>query len=306
MDIQKSAPFITLIISLIISTLFGCANIEVTKVANGQQAINNAYTAAAQTVQAYTPPSPSPTPRPTQTADLSTPTVVPPPTATFPVVQKPTAVKITPKPGTDPVVMARVATRITFSALTTSSQARDYIGQGKIHYYALTAMAGQPIILNVDSPNQDVSLAFFDQGGNEMLSPSQRLRAWQTLVPESQDYYILVFGGESQELYTLTIEIPARLSPGAGNISKDGWTSGGRSNAYVLEVSQGQTLDVVLYAARDGVLNIRGYDDGQVYLPIEDNATLFSMQSPFTQDYIISVTPTKGHDIGYSLLVSVK
>ena len=308
MHIQKAAPFVTLIVLLTVSTLFGCANIEVTQATDGQQAINAAYTAAAQTVQVYTPPSPSPTPRPTQTLDFSTPTFVPPPTATFPVVQKPTLVQQKTKTGPDQsAVMARVATRITFSAYATSSQVRDYIGQGKIHYYVLTVAENQPIILNVDSPNQDVSLAFFDQGGSELLKTSKRLRAWQTLIPESQDYYILVIGGESQELYTLSIDIPARLSiPGTGSVNKDGWTSGGIGNAYVVGVNQGRTLEATLYAAHDGVLHIYGFPDGQIYLPGEDNATLFSMQAPYTQDYIISVVPIKGHDISYNLLVNVK
>lgn len=299
MRIRNAIPPIAGAFFLVTVILMGCAKPE----ENGAKVISEAYTAAANTLQAYMPPTPKPSP----TQSPLPPTASPPPTATFPAAKNQATNLPVITQQIDPVKLPYYAEHITISSHTTSTSLSAVIQPGKVKYYVLSAQADQPISIKVDSQNQSVSLAVVTENGKILLEPSQRLIAWKAIIPASQDYYVLLFGGNTREKYTLSIEIPVRLTLSSrGEASVDSWTRNLKSNAYVVRVKQGQTLDVALYAFGNATFSIYGFSDGYAYLSADPNKSLFSLEALFTQEYIIRVVSTKGKDTGYSLVVDVR
>ena len=66
------------------------------------------------------------------------------------------------------------------------------------------------MIVMVNSLNNDVTLSVKTQGGTSMLSQTSHLTSWETMLPQTEDYYIGVYGGAAVENYTLTVEFPPK------------------------------------------------------------------------------------------------
>ena len=198
------------------------------------------------------------------------------------------------------------ATRINFLADATAGVVTGTIQPGQSLYYVLNAAQGQPMIVMVDLFNHDVTMTIKTAGGTSLLNNGQNLNA---LLPVSEDYYITVMGGASSENFTLTVEIPARISfaLGKNNSIISGKTAGGYIVSYVIFAQQGQNMEVDLNGVGKGAaLTVWGFSDGQPYIRSVTGATTFSMKLPISQDYIIDIVPNAGTEVGYTIVVTVK
>lgn len=229
-----------------------------------------------------------------------------------PTAGSPTAVP-SPVPPTFPPPTAAVslpaASRISFLSDATTAQVSGPIQPGQSIYYSLRALQGQPMIVMVDSLNHDVTLSIETQGGTYLLSPAAGDSTWEGLLPQTEDYYLGVYGGASTENFSLSVEIPSRIQfdPGKDSAIRTGKTTGGYIVDYVLFASQGQRMTVHLNGVgNNGALSIYGFSDGQPYIRSVVEQTEFSFKLPRTQDYIVQVVPRAGQVIDYTLVVEIK
>jgi hypothetical protein len=157
--------------------------------------------------------------------------------------------------------------------------------------------------------NNDVTLSVKTQGGTSMLNQSAHQSTWQAMLPQTEDYYIGVYGGASSENYTLSVEIPARIKflPDATTFKLSGETVGGYVVAYTVLAIKDQKMTVNLNSqANSVVLTIYGYTDGQPYVRAVTEQTSYTFRLPATQDYIIEVVPQAGKDVKYDMEVIIK
>lgn len=232
---------------------------------------------------------------------LASPTAVPPTFA--PPTLPPTF------PPIPPTQSLPAATRINFLTGATTGQVSAPIQPGQSQFYVLKALQGQPMIAMVFSLNSDVTLSIRTQGGTWLLNPSAKQTTWQSTLPQTEDYYIGVYGGATTENFTLSVEIPARIKFAVGKDSAtvSGQTVAGYNVAYVVFASQGQKMNVDLNGTGgNGALTIYGFSDGQPYLRSVTEQTSFSMTLPSSQDYIIEVVPRAGMVVNYTLVVKIK
>ena len=253
-------------------------------------------TTVAQTQEAITPlPLASPTAQATAI----------PPTAT----SLPPTVTLTPVPQPTNTHLPS-GTRINFATGATAGIVEGQIQQGQVKDFLLGAAAGQPMILTVSSLNNDVTFSVTGlKDGIVLLSPSQKLSSWQTMLTTTQDYLIQIAGGASAENFTLNVSTPARITfdPGAISAQFSGSTPGGLNVAYVLRANAGQKMKLKLDSpGGNAVLSVYGYQDGQPYLRYVVEQTTFDFTLPATEDYIIQVVPRAGAVVSYTLSVQVK
>jgi len=142
-----------------------------------------------------------------------------------------------------------------------------------------------------------------------MLSQTSRQTSWETMLPQTEDYYIGVYGGATTENYTLTIEIPSRIKfqPGTDSATVTGKTVAGYPVAYIVLAVKDQKMTVNLNSqGNSAVLTIYGYTDGQPYVRSVTGQYNFIFRLPSTQDYIIEVVPKAGQVVYYDMLVNIK
>lgn len=249
---------------------------------------NAVATIVAATMQAITP--------------LATSTSIPP-TATPPTPIPPTF------PPIGPTAIVPAATRINFLTGATTGQVSAPIQPGQTQYYVLKALQGQPMIVMAFSLNNDVTLSVQTQGGTFLLNPASRRSTWQGMLPQTEDYYLGVYGGASTENFTLSVEIPSRIqfAQGKDSATVSGKTVAGYNVAYTVFASRGQKMTVNLNGVgNDAALAIYGFTDGQPYVRSVTEQTSFSFKLPATQDYIIEVVPRGGQVVNYTLVVEIK
>lgn len=201
------------------------------------------------------------------------------------------------------------ATRINFITGATTGVVSAPIQPGQVQYYVLNASQGQPMIVMVNSLNNDVTLSVKTQGGTSMLNQSAHQSSWQAMLPQTEDYYIGVYGGTSSENYTLSVEIPSRIKfqPDATLFKLNGKTVGGYVVAYTVLAIKDQKMTVTLYSPDNNVaLMIYGYTDGQPYVRAANGKTSYTFRLPATQDYIIEVVPKAGKVVNYYMEVTIK
>jgi hypothetical protein len=237
---------------------------------------------------------------------ITTPTPFPTPTS-FPTFTSTFVIPTLPPVGSTLVPPA--ATRINFLPETTTGVVSGSIQPGQSQYFVLNASLGQPLIVMVNSLNNDVTLSIRTQGGTWMVNPAAHLSNFQSMLPKTEDYYIGVYGGDATENFTLTVEIPSRIkfAPGADTAMVSGKTVAGYDVAFTVLAVKGQVMRVYLNGVgKDGALTIYGYSDGQPYVRSVTEQTTFGLKLPVTQDYIILVVPRSGKVIFYTLIVNIK
>ena len=238
--------------------------------------------------------------------------ITPANTATVPVSATPIATPTFVIPTLPPVGATLVpppATRINFLSKATTGVVTGPISPGQSQYFVLNASVGQPLIVMVNSLNNDVTLSIRTQGGTWMLNAAAHQTTWQSMLPKTEDYYIGVYGGDTTENFTLTIVIPSRIKFATGSITAtvNGQTVGGYNVAYTVLALKSQLMTVKLNGvANNAALMIHGYSDGQPYLRSETEQTSFNLKLPATQDYIIEVVPKTGQVVTYTLQLIIK
>ena len=284
----------TLILSLAALTLFGCNLAAPTATVPAPGLLD---TLVAETVQAVTP-------QVSATAAIQATDV--------PVLATATSVPATAVPAptftSAPVVIN--ATRIKFATGATSGIQEGQLQAGQSQRFLVGAAAGQPMMISVNSLNNDITLSVKGvNDGKVLLSAAEKTSSWQTMLTVTQDYLIEIYGGASTENFTLSITTPARIrfDPGAISAKYSGSTPGGLDVAYVLRANAGQKMKLNLTGpAGDVVLSVYGYQDGQPYLRYVVEQTSFEMTLPATEDYIVQVVPRAGKVVDYTLTVEVK
>ena len=165
------------------------------------------------------------------------------------------------------------------------------------------------MLVSVDSLNQDITLSIKTQGGTSLLNASSHQTTWQGTLPQTEDYYLTIYGGASPENFTLTVTLVSRIKFAEGMFSAhvSGKTVAGYIVAYTVFAIKNQKMTVNLDGVgSDGALTIYGYSDGQPYLRSVTEQTSFTFQLPATQDYIIEVVPRAGQVIQYTLTVKIQ
>ncbi len=238
-------------------------------------------------------------------------TAQPSPTIAAPTLLQPTSNAIPPTalPLINLTAALPDATRITFLPGATTGIMTGSAGPGQSINYVLQASQGQILMVNVDSTNHDVTVSIKTQGGTSMLSPATQQSTWQQALPQTEDYYLTLHGGTSQENYTLTVTIPSRLkfAPGEDKLKVSGKTAGGYAVSYAIFAIKGQKMIVDLSPiSGDAALTIYGYVDGTPYVRYVSEQTSFRFKLPSTQDYIIQVVPRAGSEVPYVLVVQVQ
>jgi len=238
-------------------------------------------------------------PAPTDT-EVPADTAAPAPTDTLP----PTPTQFVPPAATVPS-----GDRILFQTGSTVAVAQGSLAAGTTHTYIIGALKGQPMSLNISSPNNAMSLAVTAPGGAQLLAASAGQTYWQTRLPASGDYAVVVNSNSVAGAYTFTVSIAARIQFAAGAVQ---WTTtsqtfDGFTAQYVVYALKGQTMSLtVTGTGGNGVLTVAGFDDGQPYLRYVTERTDFSMQLPATEDYIIGVYPRAGAVVPFTLTVNIK
>ena len=247
----------------------------------------------------------------------STPTSVFP-TATLAPTQAPTQAPTfapTPLPPTStpipPTATPKAAAvRIVFARGATAGIAQGTLQPGTTQDFVLEAGQSQPMIVNLDSPSQDIFFGIVGvETGSTLLDPVNKWNSWEGILQVTQDYVISVHGGASSENFTLTVNIPSRITFGQGGTTAtvNGSTPGGLVVSYVLYALANQKMTVALNVpANSAALTIYGFEDGQPLVRSQFNTTSWSDQLPATEDYIIQVVPNAGQVVNYTMTVTVK
>jgi len=234
------------------------------------------------------------------------PTQTPLPTAT-PIPPTPIPPTKTPLPTLPPILPD--ATRISFAPGATYGYDTGTIEGGETKDFVLKALVGQPMLVSVNSHNNDVILSIITEDGVELQSTEQNWPTWQGTLPATQDYYIQISGAQSSEIYSLWVTIPSRIKfdPGATSATVEGIAVDGYIASYVIAAQGGQTMDILLTPTPDAAaLTVWGFSDGQPYMRSVTGSTVFHMQLPSTQDYIINVVPFAGREVTFTLQVEIQ
>ena len=232
----------------------------------------------------FTAPAPADTPTALPATATAAPTVNPTPSATA-----------TPQ-----------ATNIVFASGTTAAVEQGSIQPNQVLAFTLSAGQNQPMILIVNSPNNDVTLGVTEPDGSKLLDPAKKYTNWQWLLPKTEQYTIQLYGGATSENYTLTAKVAeiVSFSSGATTITLNGSTPKGYIISYALSCQANQVMTVSLNVpATTAYLDVFGLATGPL-LSASSKATSWTGTLPSSQDYIIEVIPVGG-EISYSLTVSV-
>ena len=199
------------------------------------------------------------------------------------------------------------ATNIVFATGTTAAVEQGTVQPGQVLVFTLNATQSQPMVLILDSPQNDVTLGVFEPNGNKLLDPANKWNRWQWLLPKTELYTIQVIGGATAENYTLTAKVAqlVNFASGATTITLNGKTVNGYIFSYALSCQANQTMTATLsVSSSSAYIDIFGIATG-VLLSASTKANTWTGVLPATQEYVIEVIPNNGQVVNYSLTVSV-
>jgi hypothetical protein len=244
--------------------------------------------------------------QPAATATLP-PTFTAPAPADTPTPLPPTLTATSASSPTPSATATPQAVNIVFASGTTAAVEQGSIQPNQVVPYTLSAGQSQPMILIVNSPNNDVFLGVTEPDGSKLLDPAKKYTNWQWLLPKTEQYTIQLYGGATSENYTLTAKVAEIVTfpGGATTVTLNGSTPKGYVVSYAFSCQANQVMTVSLNVpATTAYLDVFGLATGPL-LSASSKATSWNGTLPSSQDYIIEVIPVGG-EISYSLTVSVK
>ena len=235
------------------------------------------------------------------------PTATPPPALNSPTPLPPT---LTPAPTNTPQPSATTTSapvNVVFSTGTTAAVVSGTIQPGQVQAYTLSAGQNQPMVLILNSPNNDVYLGVSEPNGNLLLDPAKKWTDWQWLLPKTEAYTIKVYGGKAAQDYTLTAKVASLVSfpSGSDTLTLSGSTPKGYVFSYALAAQADQKMTVSLTVPSGSAwLDIFGLATGTI-LSSSSKSVTWTGTLPSTQDYVIEIIPN-GQVVNYTLKVIVK
>ena len=200
--------------------------------------------------------------------------------------------------------------RVGFAAGATQGVVTGRIDAHATVGWLLGASADQPLMLNVESANHDLTLSVADMKSQAPLFNTQPTPSpWRAMLPDGGDYLIEIHGGATGEQYRLSISTPARITfePGAVSAALEGRTPGGLPLDFVLRVQGGQTISLALHAT-GGAAALGAYalgGDGTSYVSAGDRQTSARFTVWHDEDCILEVVPTDDAEIHFTLDVTI-
>jgi len=239
----------------------------------------------------------------TPTAHVSTATLAASPTSLLPLS---TATSGVPSPTPLPsLATTPVPDKLVFAAGATAGVATGNLKPGQIKSFTFNASQSQPLILILNSVNNDLYLGVLNPDGSTLLDPAKKWSRLQWLLPKSGVYTIQVTGGDTAEDYSLTVKIAAAINFASGSDTANltGTTVNGLVVSYYANCTTGQTMTAGLNVpATTAYLDVFGIAYGPL-LSASAKASTWSGTLPDTEDYIVEVIPTNGVEVGYQLSV---
>ncbi len=209
-------------------------------------------------------------------------------------------------------------TEIKFRAGGTLAYLKGDIAAGEQLAWTFGAAAGQTLIAGVSSNDVDVYFEIKGLDDGTVLVPFSDRSASATLrLPSTQDYQITL-ASPSDNVYFLSVEIPADLTvtAGAGPVSLDGYVDvlGGfypdalTRVRYLLYLEEGTMLDVELESQDLDLLTLAlsGKTDGVPYLRYVVKTTgIDKMPITVSQGYYLDVYDMSATSAEYTLVIEV-
>jgi hypothetical protein len=225
-------------------------------------------------------------------------------------VAAPAAMPRAPSP-TDTTDLARIR----FARGTTSGLVNDSLRAGETRGFLIGAEQEQVMMVHAitwpvrqgDAPPPAATVRVYAlEDGRELTVPSGAGSLWSGRLPSSGDYAIRV-SATGPAAYTLSVQIPRRLTPGAGDPTA-AITGTAPSRApvdYILEGKSGQTLAASVRESDPVTLHVYGLDHGEQLAPLPERRQLWAGRLPATQDYVVSVVPAD-EDARYELTITLR
>jgi hypothetical protein len=205
--------------------------------------------------------------------------------------------------------------RVRFARGTTSGLVNDSLRAGETRGYLLGAEQGQvmmvhaitwPVRRSGTAPPAATVRVYSVAEGRELTVPSGAGPLWSGRLPASGDYVARV-SATGPTAYTLAVQIPRRLTPGAEDPTAT-ITGTAPSRApvdYIVEGKKGQTLAASVGESDPATLHLYGLHDGVQLAPLSERRRLWAGRLPATQDYVVSVVPV-GEGAEYELTLTLR
>lgn len=212
-------------------------------------------------------------------------------------------------PSTGAISIPAGTTRVAFAEGATEGVVSGVIDAGATIGYLVGSSSDQPLLLDVESTNRDLTLSVTSAESHTPL-PNMRPASnlWQALSPYTGDYFVEIHGGSASEHYRLAITIPARITFARGEVSarRTGRTPGGLPVDYVLRVQGGQALSLALHTSGGvGVLRVFALQDGAAEVRASDRRTSARVTLQQPADCVVEVVPADETEIQFTLDVTV-
>jgi hypothetical protein len=205
--------------------------------------------------------------------------------------------------------------RVRFARGSTSGIVNDSLQGDESRGYLLGAARGQVMLVHAitwppragtATPAPAAVQVFSLEDGNELESPAAQESLWSGRLPGSGDYVVRV-SASAPLAYTLAMQIPRRLNPGAAGPTASivGAAPSRAPVDYIVQGDEGQTLAAIVPDRDRATLHIYGLDRGDQLAPLAERRKEWSGKLPSTQDYIVSVVPMD-EGASYELTVTVR
>ena len=207
------------------------------------------------------------------------------------------------------------ANRIQFGAGETAVTLTGQLQPQGMHVYTLAAQAGQTMTVMLTAPNDEARITVLD-GQGSYVEGQMSTTFWQGTLPDTGDYVIRVFAGETAPSagsgqgvdYTLQVIIPQRISfaPGATSATVPGDVAAHVSDDYILSAQAGQTMTVNIDSPNSSVLlTVVGADGIPLTNGNMSGATSWTGELPATQDYTLRAIGTL-EPASYTLTITIE
>jgi hypothetical protein len=197
---------------------------------------------------------------------------------------------------------------ITFAQWTTAAVRQGTISPGQVITYTVSVSYAQPLIVDVDSRNFDVTLGILDPNGGSLFLPSMNWTHYMTQAQHTGTYTINVYGGATTEAYTLTTKVGRLMNfPNTYQTSNTyyGETTLGYVQSYAFRCSAGQEMSVSLDVDNTrAYLAVYGIQSGAL-LDFHEMRTSWSGILARTEEIVVEVIPRGGYLVSYNLTVTI-